>query len=74
MIRRVPILGEYDMLEPGDQVIDLGQDLIAAADRQRAARAEIILHIDDDKDRVFGGHACHLLLHMVLIAHASFQM
>jgi hypothetical protein len=74
MIRRVPILGQYDMLEPGDQIIDLGQDLIAAADRQSAARTEIILHIDDDKDRVFGGHACHLLLHMALIAHASFQM
>ena len=44
----VPILGENDRVHFGHESIDPGNDLISACHSERAARAEIILDIDND--------------------------
>ena len=48
MARRMPVLRQHDMVVAGDQAVDRGNDLVAARHRKRAARAEVVLHVDDD--------------------------
>ena len=50
MARRVPVLGQDDMLELDRQTVDQRHHLIAAWHRQLTAWAEVILKIDDQKD------------------------
>ena len=49
MPRRMPVLRQHDVLEILGQRVDQRHDLVAARHRQRAARTEIILHVDDDQ-------------------------
>ena len=57
--RRVPILGQHDMVEPLGKPIDDGDHGIALGNRQRTGRAEIILHIDDQQEIVgLNQHVC----------------
>ena len=46
---RVPVLGQHNMGEARDEPVDDGHHGIALGDRERAARAEIVLHIDDQQ-------------------------
>ena len=57
MMRRVPVLGQDDVLEIMHELVDDGHDLVAARDGERAARAEIVLQIDNDQCL-----ACHQYL------------
>src|SRR5215472_12312237 len=49
MIRRVPVSGGRDEIERRGKPIDHFDDLVAVRDGQSAARAEIILNIDQNK-------------------------
>ena len=53
VIGGVPVLRQDDMVEADHVAIDQWNDVIAACDRQCAARAEIILHIDNNQNFVF---------------------
>ena len=53
MALRVPILGQDDAGERPAQTVDDGNDPVAIGHGQRAAGAEVILHIDDDQDVIF---------------------
>ena len=55
----MPVLRQHDMFGSPDQVVDQRHDLVAAGHRQRAARTEIVLQVDDDKR--FVGHGASLL-------------
>jgi len=62
VLRRVPVLGEDDVLESAGEFIDDGDDLLAFGDGKRAADsvdcgAEVVLHVDDE-ERV-GGFELH---------------
>ena len=46
---RVPVLRQHDRGEALAQLVDERDDLVAAGDRQAAARAEIVLNVDDDQ-------------------------
>ena len=54
MPRRMPVLGENDVLESRCDGVDDGDDLVAAGNRQRSARAEIILHVGDEENVLRG--------------------
>jgi hypothetical protein len=54
MARRMPILRDRDMPEKLRQPIDDRNDGVALTNRQSAARAEIILHVDDKQQIVAG--------------------
>ena len=56
MARRVPVLGQDDGLGLGHQRVDAGDDQVALGDGERAAGAEIVLHVDDDQG------VCHGIL------------
>jgi hypothetical protein len=66
MVGGVPVLREDDGGELRHQGVDAGHDFIAAGHGQRAAGAEIVLHVDDEEGlgRVAhglasgGGHDC----------------
>jgi hypothetical protein len=64
-MRWVPILGQDDMFELVHEPVDDGHDFVAADDGERAARAEIVLQIDDDQ--CFGSHQ-PLLAHSLIAA------
>src|SRR5471032_204644 len=49
MTRWVPVLGQYRMREPVAEPVDGRHDRVAAWHGQRPARAEIVLHIDDQQ-------------------------
>ncbi|MNV93810.1 hypothetical protein D3C71_1885420 [compost metagenome] len=49
MAGRVPVLRQDHMLEPPDEIVDRRHDLIASGNGKRSARAEIVLHVDDDQ-------------------------
>src|SRR6266478_117933 len=53
MAARMPILCEYDIPEALRQTVDDRYHLVAARDREAAARAEIVLDIDDQQNVVF---------------------
>src|SRR5438067_13717114 len=55
----MPILSQYHVIETVDKLVDLGHDVVAAADRQCSAGAKVILRIDDDECGVFGRHVCY---------------
>src|SRR5208283_5587699 len=59
--RRMPVLREQNVRETSRKRVDDGDDLVAACDPQRAARAEVVLHIND-KQRVSGLNRMHLAL------------
>jgi hypothetical protein len=50
----MPILRQHNMLEFNRKVMNRLNHRIAIAHRQRPARAEIILHIDDNQHVVAG--------------------
>ena len=49
VLRRVPVLGENDVIESLRKRIDKGSDLIAFGYGERSARAEVVLEIDDEE-------------------------
>ena len=53
--RRVPVLGERRMRKARAEAIHHRYDLVAAGNGERAARAEIILEIDDEEKVSVGG-------------------
>src|SRR5579884_1317412 len=60
MIGGMPILRQNDVREPSGEAIDDRNHLVAARNRQRAARAEIILNIDYKENVALpGSHAAH---------------
>ena len=55
MAARVPILGQRDMRKTRGQAIEQRHDLVAARDRKLAARAEVVLNIDDQQNVAIAG-------------------
>ena len=53
---RMPVLRQHDMRELAGQPVDDRHDLIAARNRKRAARHEIVLNVDCQKDFVCAFH------------------
>ena len=49
MARRVPVLRQHDMAEAFRNAIDHRHDPVAFRHGQRAARTEIVLHVDDQQ-------------------------
>src|SRR5690242_3730228 len=47
--RRMPVLGGDDQVEAVLQPVGDGDDLVAARNRQRAARQEVVLDVDEDQ-------------------------
>src|SRR5581483_8919106 len=45
--RRMPVLGGDDQVEAALQPVRDGDDLVAARNRQRAARQEVVLDVDE---------------------------
>ena len=56
VLRRVPVLRQHHVLEAAREAVDERHHLVAARHRELAARAEIILHIDDEEDVGFLPH------------------
>ena len=56
MARRMPILGQHDVLEPLGQPIDQRHDLVAARNCQPPAGAEVVLDVDDHQDVSIADH------------------
>jgi hypothetical protein len=46
----VPVLGHHHVLMITNELVDLRHDPVALRHRKRAAGAEIVLHIHDDKN------------------------
>ena len=55
MVGRMPVLRQHDMLMETYQIVEARHDFIPALDGECATRAEIILDIDDDQNRLI----CH---------------
>ncbi|EKM99171.1 hypothetical protein MXAZACID_11529 [Acidocella sp. MX-AZ02] len=53
MVSRMPILGEHNVVEIPRQAVDQRRYFIAAGYGKRAAGAEIILQVDNQKGRFF---------------------
>ena len=58
MVESVPVLGEDDVLEMLRGAVDGVDDGIAVGNGERAAGAEVVLHVDDQED--VGGSDLHL--------------
>ena len=54
MARRMPILGQDDMIEAFGKAIDDRNHAIAVGNRQRTAGAEIVLHVDNQQQIIVG--------------------
>jgi hypothetical protein len=52
---RVPILRKGDVLKNHGEAIDERDDRVALGDRQRAARHEIVLQVDEEEDVACAG-------------------
>ena len=52
MPRWMPILRQHDVLKVLRKLVDYRHDLIAVRHGKRAARAEIVLYVDDNEDVV----------------------
>jgi hypothetical protein len=52
MAGRMPILGQHHMLKALRKPIDDGDDRVAISNRESAAGAEIVLHVDDEQQIV----------------------
>ena len=50
MAARMPVLGQDHVAEARGQAVDDRHDLVAARHGERAARAEIVLDVDDEQD------------------------
>ncbi len=48
MVRRMPVLGQHDVLKALSETIDQRNDLVSARHGQASPRAEVILNVDDD--------------------------
>ena len=48
MARRVPILGQDNVIEIAHQGVDAGHNLVSSGHGKCASGAEIVLHVDDD--------------------------
>jgi hypothetical protein len=48
--RRMPVLGQHHVLEALAEPVHQRDNLVAAGHRERAARAEIVLHVDDEEN------------------------
>ncbi len=55
MVGRMPVLRQHDMRRRLDEAIDGRNDFVSAVDCECAARAEVVLHIDDDQGFVSHG-------------------
>ncbi len=60
MTGRVPVLRQNDVFAFLDQSINGGQNFIAMRDSQRAAGAEVILNIDDNKGMTDHKRTCFI--------------
>jgi len=49
VLRRVPVLGENDVIESLRESVDEGNDLISFGYGERSAGAEVVLEIDDQE-------------------------
>jgi hypothetical protein len=49
MARHVPVLGQDHRLEVVHEGVDGRDDLVAARDGERAAGAEVVLHVHDEQ-------------------------
>ena len=56
--RRMPVLGQRDMSEALGETVDDRHHGIAVGHRERAAGAEIVLHIDDQQQIVVANLHC----------------
>ncbi len=56
----MPILGQHDMVEALGEAIDDRHHRIAVGNRERAAGAEIVLHVDDQQQIIVAGLRLHL--------------
>src|SRR5205823_7872088 len=56
---RVPILRQDDVRKAPREIVDDGNDRVAIGHGERAARQEIILHIDDQKNIAVGEWMVH---------------
>ena len=56
----MPVLRENDILETTCETVDHRHDFVAMRDRQRAARNEIVLHIDDDEAGIYFFASCRI--------------
>ncbi len=45
----MPVLRQHDMVELADQPVDSREDRVAVCHGELAARAKIVLHVDDDQ-------------------------
>ena len=67
MARRMPILGQHDMAEALGKAIDDRHHGIAVGNCKRAARAEIVLHVDDQQQIFVAGPDLHFRPALILI-------
>ena len=67
----VPILGEDDVPEFGSDAVNDGDHRVAIGYGQRAARTEVVLHVDDDKDVMEGD--LHRGLRLVLSTFVAYD-
>jgi hypothetical protein len=54
MARRMPVLGQDDVIVTADQAVHDRHDRVGSGNGQRTAVAEIVLHVDHDQRLV--GH------------------
>jgi hypothetical protein len=52
----MPVLRQHDVAKPPGDPVDRRHDRVAVIDRQSATRAEIILHVNDEKQVVMGAN------------------
>ena len=62
----MPVLGEDDVRKMRSDVVNWGENCIAVRNGQRAARAEVVLYVDDEEDVV--GSDFHLLFRLLVFA------
>src|SRR5580704_4529229 len=49
----MPILGQHHVAKPRREAVDQRNNFVALRNRERAARTEIVLNIDDNEDVIF---------------------
>jgi len=68
---RVPVLRQHDMRELFREPVDERHDRVAAGNRQKAARTEIVLHVDHDEDVAFADR--QLFAHEITFCGATIR-
>src|SRR5207248_2345866 len=54
VIARMPVLRQHDVGKARGEAVDDRNDPVALGHGERAARHEVVLHVDDDQDAFFG--------------------